>query len=209
MLTAGGEDLQSAPKRAIGKSFRKIGWLGFWTQVFVAIIPILVFSAIFAATRGFSLPGGRMDVLGWFSLLSVLILAFTTFWSWRYRTIGRRLESGEAALDPGALSKTVWTGLAASSFGVLLSLVVVLAEVVYLLLVFLEAPQGGAPVFQTVDGAGPSWITALDLLSLLALILTASAEIVTLLLALWLLFRISALPDGAESASTDAAAATA
>jgi hypothetical protein len=49
-------------------------------------------------------------------------------------------------------------------------------------------------VFQTVEGTQLSWITALDVLILLALTLTASADsagILTLLLALWLVYRLS------------------
>jgi hypothetical protein len=192
MLEGVNEELSAEPGRGLGRSFRNIGWLGFWIQIVVAVGPIAVFVVIFGVVRGFSLPGGRVGVLGWFSLLSVLLLLFTTWWSWRYRGIGRRLEEGAEAPDRAKLARTVWTGIAASGVGIALSLVVILAEVIYLLLVFLEAPQGGAPVFQTTDGSGFSWITALDVLSLLALTLTASAEIITLLLALWLIYRISA-----------------
>jgi hypothetical protein len=192
-------ELSAAPVRGLGRSFRNIGWFGFWTQVVMAVAPILAFVVVFGAVRGFSLPGGRIGLLGWFSLLSVVLLLFTTWWSWRYRSIGRRLEQGAEPPDRAALIRTVWTGVTASALGIVLSLVVILAEVIYLLLVFLEAPQGGAPVFQTVEGSALSWITALDLLSLLALTLTASAEIVALLLALWLLYRLSS-PGESSSA---------
>jgi hypothetical protein len=189
MLEEAREELSSGPGRNLGATFRRVGWFGFWVQICVAVVPILISAVIFAVVRGFTLPGARMPILGWLSLLSILILAFTTFWSWRYRGIGQRL--GTEAPDIKALSRTVWTGIAASAVGILFSLVVMLAEIIFLLVVFLEAPQGGAPVFQTVDGAGPAWISAIDVLSLLVLILTAAAEIVTLLLALWLLSRLT------------------
>lgn len=207
MMDSAAEELSAAPGRTVGRWFRKIGWLGFWTQIVIAVVPIAAFVIVFSTVRGFSLPGDRIDILGWFSLASIVLLLFTTFWSWRYRSIGRRLEAGETAVDAHALSRTVWTGITASSLGVLLSLVVVLAEVIYLLLVFLEAPQGGAPVFQTADGSALSWITALDLLSLLALMLTAAAEIITLLLSLWLLHRLSMVRDGGGAAPGHAAQA--
>lgn len=189
--------------RALGNTFRRVGWFGFWTQICVAVIPIFVLVVIFGTVRGFTLPGARMPILGWLSLLSVLILAFTTLWSRRYMAIGKRLETG--SVDMAALSKAVWTGLAASAVGILFSLVVVLAEILFLLVAFLETPQGGAPVFQTVEGAGPPWISALDVLSLLVLILTAAAEIVTLLLALWLLSRLSSPKDAPVDAAPEAA----
>lgn len=189
------ETLPTERGRELGRAFRKVGWLGFWTQIVVAVVPILIVGGVFGVVRGFTLPGARVQLLGWMSLISVLILLFTTFWSWRYRRIGRALEIGEA--EPAGLTRTVWTGLAASAVGILFSLVVMLSEIIFLLVVFLDAPQGGAPVFQTVDGSGPTWISALDVLSLLVLILTAAAEIVTLLLGLWLLWRLSADPEAA------------
>lgn len=185
----------------LGRTFRRVGWLGFWTQLCVAIVPIFVLVLIFGVVRGFTLPGARVPLLGWLSLLSVLILVFTTLWSRRYMAIGKRLEAEGG--DGDDLSRTVWIGLAASAVGILFSLVVVLAEILFLLVAFLETPQGGAPVFQTMDGAGPPWISALDVLSLLVLILTAAAEIVTLLLALWLLSRLSP-PTPASVEAADA-----
>jgi hypothetical protein len=185
------EGLAAGADRGLGRTFRRVGWLGFWAQIAVALVPIMVVATLFGAFRGFSLPGARLDVLGWFSLASLLILLFTILWSRRYMRIGREIEAG-AAPDHAALTRTVWIGMGAGAVGVLLSLIVVLAEIAYLLIVFLEAPQGGAPVFQTVDGNGPAWISAIDMLKLLTLVLTAAAEIVVLLLALWLLFRLSA-----------------
>lgn len=184
---------------AIGRAFRRVGLLGFWVQLVVAIGPIVVVAIVFGTVRGFGLPGGRMGLLGWLSLLSVLVLLFTTFWSRRYADRGRAIEAGAPA-DPAALSRMVWTGLTASAVGILFSIIVMTAEIVFLLVVFLEAPQGGAPVFQTLDGGGLPWISAVDLLSLLTLILTVAAEIVVLLLALWLLFRVSRMPGGPAAA---------
>jgi hypothetical protein len=197
------QEFSSPPGRAIGATFRRVGWIGFWAQVVVAIAPLLVMALVFGVARGFAVPGARAALLSWLSLIGVAILLFTTFWSWRYTRIGRRLEAGGEAADATALSRTVWIGLGASAAGVLLSVTVMLAEIIWLFLVFLEAPQGGAPVFQTTEGAGPAWISALDVLSLLALILTAAAEILTLLLGLWLLHRLS----GAASRAADAALA--
>lgn len=184
-------DFPDLADRTLGRAFRRVGWLGFWAQIAVALVPIAVVATLFGAFRGFALPGARLDILGWFSLLSLLILLFTIFWSRRYIRIGREIETGGEAPDHAALTRTVWIGMGAGAVGVLLSLIVVLAEIAYLLIVFLEAPQGGAPVFQTVDGDGPAWISAIDMLKLLTLVLTAAAEIVVLLLALWLLFRLS------------------
>jgi hypothetical protein len=77
----------------------------------------------------------------------------------------------------------------ASSIGLLFSMMVMMIETGHLLFYFLAAPQGGVPVFQT-PGAGPaSWVSAVDMVSLMALSLFVFAELVVLILSLWLLFR--------------------
>lgn len=63
-----------------------------------------------------------------------------------------------------------------------------LMEVGQLLYHFLAAPQGGIPAIQTVGGSA-SWVSAVDLVSLMSLILDIGAELIALLLGLWLLFR--------------------
>jgi hypothetical protein len=181
-----GEDAAS-----LARSLRRVGWIGFWTQIVVAVAPVLAVVLVIGAVRGFAAPGARFDVLGWLSMMSFAVLIFTTWWSWRYTGLAQRLAAGEAAPTRPELTRAAWIGLGASGLGILFSIIVMTAEVIYLLVVFLEAPQGGAPVFQTIDGGGPSWLSAIDMLGLLTLILTIAAEIFVLLLGLWLLFRLT------------------
>ncbi len=54
---------------------------------------------------------------------------------------------------------------------------------------FLTAPQVGIPAIQTTAGLGASWVSAIDLLNLLALLLMLAAEVLALVLGLWLMFR--------------------
>ena len=84
--------------------------------------------------------------------------------------------------------RAVWIGIAASTLGIVLSLLIMLLEASQLLLYFLRAPQAGVPVVQTTAGPA-SWVSAGDILSLLALIFAVSVEIVVLGMGLWLLFR--------------------
>ena len=62
-------------------------------------------------------------------------------------------------------------------------------ETGHLLFYFLAAPQGGVPVFQTSDSGPTGWVSAVDMMSLMALSLFVFAELVVLILSLWLLFR--------------------
>jgi hypothetical protein len=57
---------------------------------------------------------------------------------------------------------------------------------------FLSTPQGGVPVVQTTQADTASWVSAVDMLSLLALILTLFAELAFLSISQVCLFRSSA-----------------
>jgi hypothetical protein len=88
-----------------------------------------------------------------------------------------------------ALNRAAWTGVVASTLGIVFSMLVMLVEVTQLLFYFLRAPQAGVPVIQTTGGGPASWVSAADIMSLMALILSLWAELVVLLFSLWLLFR--------------------
>ena len=184
-------DKDGAAVSGLSGYFRRMGRIGFLTQCWLAIVPIAIGFVAFLVSDNVLAPGARFSVVGLLAFASLLILFFTTFWFWRYARISQTLGdySGKD------LTRMVWIGLYASSAGILLSIIVALAEVAYLLFRFLEAPQGGVPVLQTsVDEA--SWVSAIDLLSLLALILTISAEIVALVLGLLILNRILLATSG-------------
>ena len=68
-------------------------------------------------------------------------------------------------------------------------MLVMLFEISQLLIYFLRAPQAGIPVIQTTAGGQASWISAADIVHLLALNLTMFGEIIILAFSLWLLFR--------------------
>ena len=77
----------------------------------------------------------------------------------------------------------------ASALGIVFSMLVMLFEVAHLLIYFLRAPQAGVPVIQTTGGGRATWVSAADMLSLLAPIFTMFGELAVLTFSLWLLFR--------------------
>jgi hypothetical protein len=62
-------------------------------------------------------------------------------------------------------------------------------EAANLLFYFLKSPQAGMPVIQTSGAEGVHWVSAIDMVSLMALILITFAELIVLVFSLWLLFR--------------------
>jgi len=77
----------------------------------------------------------------------------------------------------------------ASAIGIVFSMLVMFFEVAQLLIYFLRAPQAGIPVIQTTSGGPASWVSAADVFSLMALLLTMFVEIAVLMIGLWLLLR--------------------
>lgn len=172
----------------LARTFRRVGRFGFWLQIVIGAIPIVI--GVLVLSRATILPGGRFAVIGYFALFSLLILVFTTLWFLRYARLARHIEQKDGKWTHRRLTRAVAIGLGASSAGILFSTVVMIVEVSYLLIIFLEMPQGGLPVIQTsADHA--SWVSAIDALSLMALVLMVAAEVIVLVLGLWLLHRVT------------------
>ena len=87
-----------------------------------------------------------------------------------------------------SIQRIAWIEVAASTLGIVFSVLVMMFEVIQLLLYFLRAPQAGVPVVQTTSGGPTSWVSAGDIISLMGLIITMSVEVIILALSLWLLF---------------------
>jgi hypothetical protein len=139
-------------------------------------------------------------------LLGFAILAFTIVWCYRYTRLGRRMAAPTKRPPKASVIRTLWIGVVASGLGILFSMLLMVFEVGRLLFVFLGAPQGGAPVVQ-VDKSDPGrWVSAIDMVKILADLSVLSAELIVLAITLWLLFRITqfekAYDDGAHPAAT-------
>lgn len=205
MLNSVVDDLESSRIDSLAGTFRRLGRLGFWTQVVLGAFPVILMVYVFVFTGSLSVPGTRagMRLIEHLTVLNLLILVFTTIWFYRYRRLATRIADPAAAPSRASLLRTVWTGLMASSLGAMSSMVLLLLEVGQLLFYFLSAPQGGVPAIQTtpIDSAAGSWVSAVDVASLMALLLTLTAEVIVLVLGLWLLFRTSRVPAEAPSAA--------
>jgi hypothetical protein len=174
---------------SLAGAFYRLGWAGFWLQVVFGALPILVMAYYLAFARPDPDSRGGLGFVGYLTIINLLMLLFTTFWSYRFTRIGRRLREPDRSPSAFSLIKTVWTGVVATTAGILFSMIAILIETANLLFYFLKAPQAGIPVIQT-SGAGSShWVSSVDMLSLMALVLFLFAELVVLVFSLWLLFR--------------------
>ena len=131
---------------------------------------------------------GLLAFAEYLTIIDLLILLFTLYWSYRYTRLGRQMLSPDKRPPESTVLRTVWIGVTVSTVGMLFSMLVLLIETSNMLFIFLRAPQGGVPMIQTGPEA-PYWVSSVDMGSLMALVLTLFAELIVLVLSLWLLFR--------------------
>ncbi len=194
------DSLHGSKIEGLAKTFRRLGRLGFWLQVVLGSFPVVLMSYIFLFTGSVSVSGTRagLPLVEYVTILNLLVLLFTIIWFYRYPGLGRLLLDPETRPTLSKVHRTVWIGLVASSLGAIFSMIVLILEVGQLLFYFLSAPQGGIPAIQTTPGTvggAASWVSTVDVASLMALLLTLTAEVVALVLGLWLLFRTSQTAD--------------
>ena len=184
------ESLQQSGTQNLAKTFSRLGRIGFWVQIVLGSIPFLLMAYAFIFTRSPSGPRAGLAVVEYLTLASLLILIFTIVWFHRYTRLANSIADPQACPPASSVIRSVWTGLVASSIGLLFSMMVMVTETGHLLFYFLAAPQGGFPVLQMPNaGSTTGWVSAVDMMSLMALILCVFAELVVLILSLWLLFR--------------------
>ncbi len=190
----------NAPERRLGQRFSRVGWLGFWLQIVLGAVPVALGTWFYLLSPNVTMPGGRIPLVSLLAVCVLVILLFTTALFFYYTRVGRRLRAGTSRWTRPRLKGLVRFGLAASGISVLFSAVIMLGEITHMLLTFLEFPQGGVPVIQTTM-QDSTWISALDVLSLLALALSVIAEILVLGLGLWLMYWLTRAAPGAAAAT--------
>jgi Protein of unknown function (DUF3611) len=187
---ASSQTLNAGHSDALARAFSRFGWIGFWAQVTIGAIPVvlMIYAFMFGRNTTAGTRGGLL-LIEYLAAFDVMVLAFTTLWSYRYTRLAKQIADPQRRPSLSILRRAAWTGAAASAFGILLSILVMLTEVAQLFFYFLRAPQAGIPVIQTTGGGPTSWVSAADIMSLLALNFSLLVELLVLGLSLWLLSR--------------------
>ena len=177
---------------SLARAFSRLGWIGFWIQIAIGAIPLMltVYALVFGFGRNTG-PGtrGGLVLIEYLTFAGLAILAFTTVWSYRYTRLARRIADPERRPPQSKVRRSAWIGVTASTLGIVFSMLLMLFEVAQLLIHFLRAPQAGVPVIQTTGGGAASWVSAADMVALLALNISLLVELVVIAFSLSLLFR--------------------
>ena len=182
------DDPQYAMIESLALTFERTGRTGFWAQLVLGTFPVLVMAFVLFYAGSLSGTRAGVPIVEWLAMGNILLLFFTIFWFHRYRDLGKRIADPANRPSREEVTSKVWTGLMASGLGVIFSILVMLFEVGQIFFYFLTAPQGGVP---TVQVNGATFVSAIDMASLMALVLTMAAEVLVTMMGLWLLFRTS------------------
>jgi Protein of unknown function (DUF3611) len=173
----------------IAASLRRCGWLGLWIQLVVAILPVaMLMFVVFGRATGSQV---SFRFTNYLAILGLLILAFTTCWFYRYTRLAKKMADPERQPPWNKVATRLWVGVWAGTIGITVSVMILFVEVVRLLIHFLNAPQAGVPVIRTEAESRADWVSALDVVSLLADLCTLIGELAVVGISLWLLFRIT------------------
>lgn len=178
--------------RRLAVEFRWMGWLGFWLQSLLGFVPIsLLIFALFLYQRPNRGTVGIGNVLAFACLIALL---FTIYWCFRYTRVAIDLEDPNFRPRRMDVIRTLWVGLLSNAAGMLCAVLIGMGKAGTLLTTMLSLPPGAITLTTPVGGGtllnrGPI-VTVLDMVAMQAVINTIAAELVGILVALWLLYRL-------------------
>ncbi len=185
---------KTAPKRlSLAVQIRRFGLVGFWIQLALLLVPLVLVIQVLWSRRFESAGPVGIDLGNYLSYSSLLLLAFTTFWFFRYIRLGPRVADPATSPPLASVERTLWVGVWASFIGTLFSVVLVVGSVRRMLFVLLATPQTGIQIAPALGDNPTVSLSAIDAASLAILLIIVIAELVVLGLSLWLLFRTTRL----------------
>ena len=180
----------------IALAFRRLGWIGFWCQVVLGLIPIalMTFQWIFSSNSQLI---GVPDSGNILSFLDILTLLFTIYWCFRYTRLANKLENPNQRPAKGRVTKEIWIGIIANLGVILLAVLIGIITVGGLLYAVLSIPQGATTILQPTPGGTvlnpAAKIVPMDMLALLAVMNVILAGLIGLMVSLGLLSRANKL----------------
>ncbi len=179
-------DSTALNRQQIAKTLRLTGWVGFWTQLVLAIVSsiILIFASFTSqsANSRSTNPGTSTGLL--LAICGLCVLYGSIYWAFRYTRVARQLEALDTESRPKRADtlRVIWVGAGGNLGGMLLTLLGAEA-IVGGLLAKLSQSQGVLSDLSRVQ--------FLDILVVQANINTILAQFVGVSAALWLLNRLS------------------
>ena len=173
--------------RKIAAQLRRVGWAGFWLQLTLAVVSTLIFLfAIPFASTGARNPGTGGSLL--FAVGGLLAVYISTYWSFRYISIGRKLKNPDLRPKKADTVKLIQWGLLCSVLGLGSSVMGAESIAGTLLGKSLSLAQ---PFAVYSPDALSKIIQPLDIFIVLANTHTITAHFIGIICSLWLLSKLS------------------
>ena len=82
---------QPANPEGLAKRFSRLGWLGFWMQIALLAIPLILLVYVLISSSPESVQRKGIDLSIYLSQGSLLVMLFTTFRFFRYTRQGKKI----------------------------------------------------------------------------------------------------------------------
>ena len=200
MVTSASAPWQPVKPERLSKQFSRLGWLGFWIQVAMLAIPLLLLIYVLFFRSPESAHRIGIDLSNYLSYGSLLVMVFTTFWFFRYTRVGKRIADPELRPPRASVERTLWVGVWASGLGIAFSMVLLFSAAGRILFILLANPQTGIMIAPGPGRDPVQSISAIDAISLTSLLVILTAELIVLGFSVWLLFRTTKASAAGEAA---------
>jgi hypothetical protein len=182
----------SPTPQQIAHSLRWLGWIGFWLQILLGFIPILVvvIYAFFRSGRG---QGGIISLGLWLAIACLVILLFSIYWCFRYTQLAKKLEIRDLRPTKSQLGRDLKLGLLANIGIMAIAVLIAMLRVGELTVKLLILPQGATvitPNPATTMLAPGAMIAPSNMIAIQAMVNTIAAGLVGVIVALLLLYRV-------------------
>jgi hypothetical protein len=104
---------------SLARAFSRLGRIGFWNQIVIGAIPLTltVYGLVFGRSTGPGTRGGLV-LIEYLTVASLVILAFTTMWSYQYTRLARRIADPERRPPQSKAERSAWIEVTASALGI-------------------------------------------------------------------------------------------
>src|SRR5271167_4459791 len=106
--------LRPSGNDSLAKSFSRLGWIGFWIQIAIGSIPVIliIYAIIFGRNSGAGTRSGFL-LVEYLTIAGLMILIFTTIWSYRYTRLAEKIADSTRRPSELVVQRVAWIGVAA------------------------------------------------------------------------------------------------
>jgi len=173
----------------IARNCQQLGWVGFWLQVFLGLIPLLVVLLSVVSRLG-QWTGNLFSVGLVLAILCLGFLVFSTYWSFRYTRMAARLRVPESRPSKSGVKRSLQNGLLTNLTVMVLAVAIALSQVSKLTIRMLTVPQGATVVMPNQTAAQGALVSPSNMLAIQALVHAIAAGLIGVIIALLLIQQV-------------------